>query len=91
MIMAGVFAGQLPGDFTTEVPDPTIASTHPEVSSAVRSMIVHWGAPFAVDAVTTADPQHRSRYDQVSAVATSAAHGFARQNRTLRHYVMYPS
>jgi len=45
MIMAGVVAGQLPGDFTTEVPDPTIASTHPEVSSAVRSMIVHWGAP----------------------------------------------
>ena len=66
---------QLQGDFTTEIPpevDPTIASTHPKVSSAVRSMIVHWGAPFAVDAVTTADPRHRSRYAR-AAVAGAAS------------------
>ena len=28
----------------------------------MRSLIVHWGAPFAVDAATVADPGHRSRY-----------------------------
>ena len=37
---------------------------HPTQPSSVRSMIIHWGAPFAVDIATAADPQHRSRYQQ---------------------------
>ena len=56
---------QEPGDFTAEISpadDPTLSTTHREQSSAVRSMVVHWGSPFAVDAVTAADPLHRSRY-----------------------------
>ena len=61
----GAGIAQLTGDFTTEISmadDPTLATTHLAQSSAVRSMIVHWGAPFAVDIVSRADPQHRSRY-----------------------------
>jgi hypothetical protein len=53
--------------------DPTITSTHREESSAVRSMIVHWGAPFAVDAATVADPLHRSRYEYQTAAAPANA------------------
>jgi glucosylceramidase len=69
----GAGIAQLPGDFTAEIPaatDPTIASTHLEESSAVRSMIVHWGAPFAVDTATAADPLHRSRYEQAAAAGS---------------------
>ena len=61
----GAGLAQEPGDFTAEIPladDPTLGSTHLEQSSAVRSMIVHWGAPFAVDIATAADKLHRDRY-----------------------------
>jgi len=63
----GAGLAQERGDFTAEIPladDPTLASTHLEQSDAVRSMVVHWGAPFAVDIATAADPQHRSRYQR---------------------------
>jgi acetyl esterase/lipase len=72
----GAGIAQRPGDFTDEIPaavDPTINSTHPEESAAVRSMIVHWGAPFAVDAATAADPLHRSRYQRTGAGAGAGA------------------
>ena len=61
----GAGLAQVPGDFTTEISladDPTLATTNLAQSSSVRSMVVHWGAPFAVDIATTADPLHRSRY-----------------------------
>ena len=61
----GAGLAQEQGDFTSEVSeaeDPTLRSTHLGVSDSVRSMIVHWGAPFGVDIATSADPKHRSRY-----------------------------
>jgi acetyl esterase/lipase len=61
----GAGIAQDAGDFKVEISladDPTLASTHLAESSAVRSMIVHWGAPFAVDIATVADPLHHSRY-----------------------------
>jgi acetyl esterase/lipase len=56
---------QLPGDFMNELSDaqdPTLASTHREESSSVRSVVAHWGAAYGVVAVTAADPAKRDRY-----------------------------
>jgi hypothetical protein len=56
---------QLPGDFMNElsdVQDPTLASTHRNESSNVRSVVAHWGAAYGVVAVTAADPAKRDRY-----------------------------
>eukprot|EP00937_MAST-01D_sp_MAST-1D-sp2_P000259 g259.t1 len=61
----GAGLSQVSGDYAAEVPladDPTLATTHLGQSDAVRSLVVHWGAPFAVDIATAADPEHRSRY-----------------------------
>ena len=46
---------QLPGDFVNELSDmqdPTLASTHRDESSSVRSVIAHWGAAYGVVAIT---------------------------------------
>ena len=56
---------QLPGDFVGELSDaqdPTLASTHRNESSGVRSVVAHWGAAYGVVAATAADPAKRDRY-----------------------------
>ena len=56
---------QIPGDFTNELSDlqdPTLASTHRNESSSVRSVVAHWGAAYGVVAITAADPAKRDRY-----------------------------
>ena len=60
---------QCPGDFVDElsdVQDPTLASTHRKESSNVRSVVAHWGAAYAVVAVTAADPAKRDRYEHAA-------------------------
>ena len=60
---------QIPGDFVSElsdVQDPTLASTHRNESSSVRSVVAHWGAAYGVVAVTAADPAMRDRYEHAA-------------------------
>jgi hypothetical protein len=55
---------QIPGDFVGELSDlqdPTLASTHRNESSRVRSVVAHWGAAYGVVAITAADPARRDR------------------------------
>lgn len=78
------------GDFTAEISpadDPTLSTTHLEQSSAVRSMVVHWGSPFAVDAVTAADPLHRSRYQLEPPLALPSIIAYNGKKRTCRRIV----
>ena len=79
---------QVQGDFATEIPlqtDPTLATTHLNESSAVRSMIVHWGAPFAVDRATAADPGHRSRYTAAGLPSIIAYNGLVDTTIPIEH------
>eukprot|EP01050_Picozoa_sp_SAG11_P037060 SAG11_NODE_14430_length_612_cov_0.830409_1_plen_147_part_01 len=57
------------GDIMSElsdVQDPTLASTHRNQSSNVRSVVAHWGAAYGVEAVTAADPAKRDRYEHAA-------------------------
>ena len=48
-------------------------------------MIVHWGAPFAVDIATKADPLHRSRYNHNSLPSIIAYNGLIDTTVPIEH------
>ena len=84
----GAGLAQERGDYTLEIPqadDPTLASTHLGQSDAVRSMIVHWGAAFAVDIATAADPEHRSRYHRDTQPSIIAYNGLIDTTVPIEH------
>lgn len=56
-------------DYKTELiaEDPTLSTTHLNVSSKVRAVMSHWGGALAIEMAELADPKKRSRYGSEAA------------------------